>query len=58
MTEAEYIMVRNLADVTNALNILRDVMPNSVIDDKALTQIKGQLSEWQQAIHEKIQVKA
>lgn len=57
MTEAEYILIRNLANVTNALNILRDTMPgDGVVTNEGRQRIISQLAEWQTEAHKKIKI--
>lgn len=60
MTEKEYILVRNLANITNALQVLRDVLPDSdgIVTKDKLQPILSQLAQWQDKAHEKVNIKA
>ncbi len=60
MKEKEYILVKNLANVTAALNILRDVLPDfdGVVTKSVLQAIQSTLAEWQEEAHKKIDVVA
>lgn len=56
MKESEYILVRNLSNITTALNLLRDTLPgfDGVVTEKELKATRSQLAEWQDKIHQKI----
>ena len=58
MIEHEYILVRNLTNITNALHALRDVLLDydHVIAKKELSDIQSKLAQWQERIHAAIKI--
>ena len=58
MKEQEYIDVRDLSHVLNALQSLGSVVPGCqpAIDSTDWTNVMGQLQEWQEALFESLEV--
>ena len=58
MKEEDYILVRDLSSILNAINILRDIVAvnSSIIDEEDLRIIRRKLTDWEDEHFRKIQL--
>lgn len=57
MTEKEYIDLDNLSKVRTILTLVRDLLPDEIIEKDDKIEIETKLTNWRDKLQKKIKIK-